>query len=232
MTKSAWDLYKEKNNVSVKKQVERPPVTVNFTKKELAPGIYVYQNVFNNPTALIEDIEDVFGSSWQNGTIFSNNENDPSKIDSNFRDCSVVVIGTPNSTSSEKNDDLHHLITESMLVCYRDYLSSFGMSHNDLTSDNWQVLRYGSGQHFDSHADDGFRFPRTVSITAYLNDNYTGGEIEYKNFKIKYKPEAGDIIVFPANYVYNHKVIPVEVGTRYAIVNWFRWKTMKVDMLA
>jgi hypothetical protein len=233
MTKSAWDIYKEKNNfISNKKEIQRPTILVDFTKKELAPGIFVYQNVFNNSTKLIEDIEDVFGTSWQNGAIISENENEISKIDSKSRDCSVSVISPPSSISSEKNDDLYHLITQSMIACYKDYLLLFGINYNELVSDSWQILKYGSGQHFDSHADDGFRFPRTVSITAYLNNNYTGGEIEYKNFKIKYKPEPGDVILFPSNYIYNHKVIPVETGMRYAIVNWFRWKTMKVDMLS
>jgi predicted 2-oxoglutarate/Fe(II)-dependent dioxygenase YbiX len=88
------------------------------------------------------------------------------------------------------------------------------------------VLRYGVGQKFDQHADDGSLYPRTVSMTAYLNDNYDGGELEYTHFGVSFKPSPGDVIIFPSNYPYQHRVVPVTGGLRYAIVNWFRWSSL------
>lgn len=235
--KNAWQQFKESNknifdNPTIEKdKIFRQPINVNFTKRELVPGIFVYQNVFPDSLSVINMIENIYEGGWQNGNIFSNEDNADMHVNKKFRDCSVVVIQKPTDATPVARDDLYYLVTESLLACYRDYLAHFSMGEHELTPDEWQVLKYGSGQHFDGHADDGFRFPRTVSITAYLNDDYTGGEIEYKHFNLKYKPEKGDVLLFPANYVYNHKVIPVETGLRYALVNWFRWKTMKVDML-
>ena len=89
------------------------------------------------------------------------------------------------------------------------------------SNEGWQILKYGVGQHFVNHVDDSKGYPRTVSMSFYLNDNYEGGEIEFPRFGIQVKPEANQLIMFPSNYVYNHVVNPVTKGTRYAIVGWF-----------
>jgi predicted 2-oxoglutarate/Fe(II)-dependent dioxygenase YbiX len=231
--KTAWQLYKEQNSTApVKKEVVFNPEPINFTKVELAPGVWIYKNVFPSPDDLVAKINAEFESSWQDGQVFSNGDEKKEEINKKFRDCSVVVINKPNEDSSEQRDLLYKLVDHSMRVCLEDYTAMFGMSMNELTGDEWQVLKYGHGQHFDGHADDGFRFPRTVSITAYLNDEYEGGELDYKHFNLFFKPEKGDVLVFPSNYVYNHRVVEVKTGVRYALVNWFRWKTMKVDMLS
>ncbi len=233
MEKTAWQLYKEQNPVSpAKKEIIFNLEPINFTKLELAPGIWIYRNVFSSPDDIVERINKTFDASWQDGQIFSNTDEEKEAINKKFRDCSVVVVNRPDKNSSEDADMLYSIIDHSMRVCLDDYASMFGMNMNDLLGDQWQVLRYGHGQHFDSHADDGYRFPRNVSITAYLNDEYEGGELEYKHFNLFFKPEKGDILVFPSNYVYNHRVMEVKAGIRYALVNWFRWKTMKVDMLS
>ena len=36
----------------------------------------------------------------------------------------------------------------------------------------------------------------------------------------KYDLTKGDIIVFPSNFMYPHKVEPVTKGTRYSYISW------------
>jgi predicted 2-oxoglutarate/Fe(II)-dependent dioxygenase YbiX len=84
----------------------------------------------------------------------------------------------------------------------------------------YELLRYGKGQHFSNHVDDCLRYPRRVSSAYYINDNYTGGEINFPRFNVSYKPKANEMIVFPAAFIYNHSVSEVTEGTRYAVVSW------------
>jgi predicted 2-oxoglutarate/Fe(II)-dependent dioxygenase YbiX len=59
----------------------------------------------------------------------------------------------------------------------------------------------------------------TLSILGSLNNNYEGGEfILFNEYNIKLK--AGQIIVFPSNFMYPHKVLPVKSGVRYTFVSW------------
>ena len=58
-----------------------------------------------------------------------------------------------------------------------------------------------------------------LSIIGVLNDDYRGGDfIMFDNYKIKLK--AGDLILFPSNFMYPHLVREVKEGTRYSFVSW------------
>lgn len=80
----------------------------------------------------------------------------------------------------------------------------------------------------------GYKF--TVTATMYLNDNYAGGGLDFlvgENKLIYYKPEAGDVLVFPAgdpNYLsepgelYRHGVRKAYGSPKYFIRNhWQRY---------
>jgi predicted 2-oxoglutarate/Fe(II)-dependent dioxygenase YbiX len=215
MEKTIWQMYKEKQNKNFLIN-RRTLKEANFLKNEIAPGIWVYKNVFENPKQLIEDLEKSFGNSWTDGAVLS--DENTSKIDKGSRDCSVLTI-------SSSNLDLYNYVEEKMLKCLDDYCLRYNI-FNQLLNDQWQMLRYGNGQKFDNHADDSPMSPRNISITAYLNNDYEGGELEYENFGLSFCPEAGDVLVFPSNFVYTHRVAPVKSGTRYALVNWFTWNNI------
>ena len=61
-----------------------------------------------------------------------------------------------------------------------------------------------------------------LTCTTYLNDNYEGGEVEYyiNGDTIKYKPEKGDILMFPSGLPYYHGVKQVTEGNKYFVRNF------------
>lgn len=69
-----------------------------------------------------------------------------------------------------------------------------------------------------------------LTCTMYLNDDYSGGDISFitntqNNEEIIYKPEAGDILVFPSGHPdyfgesgdYMHAVKEITSGTKYLV---------------
>jgi len=54
----------------------------------------------------------------------------------------------------------------------------------------------------------------------YLNDDYEGGEISFINQDISFKPNSGDLVLFPGNMHYWYSVLPAN-GSRYIIPIWF-----------
>lgn len=82
------------------------------------------------------------------------------------------------------------------------------------------LLRYEVGGFLPAHQDHGVS-SRVLSTVSYLNDDYDGGEIEFKNSKIKIKPPAGSIIFFPSNFLYVHEVHPITNGSRYSLPHWY-----------
>jgi predicted 2-oxoglutarate/Fe(II)-dependent dioxygenase YbiX len=92
-----------------------------------------------------------------------------------------------------------------------------------------QVLRYGAGGLYKAHADadavdDEGRPTRVLdrdgSLLIYLNDGFTGGELEFTNFEFRLRPRPGLLAAFPSDERYTHTALPTLSGVRYAIVSW------------
>ena len=58
-----------------------------------------------------------------------------------------------------------------------------------------------------------------LSCLGVLNDDYEGGEfVMFEDFEIKL--EQGDLLIFPSNFLYPHRVEPVKNGVRYSYISW------------
>jgi hypothetical protein len=79
-------------------------------------------------------------------------------------------------------------------------------------------VKYGPGQHFQEHHDHGYSYNCVVSLVAFPNDDYEGGELAFSIQGVTIKPKAGDLYVFPSNFMYPHRAMPVLSGTKYSMV--------------
>jgi len=117
--------------------------------------------------------------------------------------------------------NIHNQFHILLLAATIPYADRYQLTENFYHED-YNLLRYSTGQEYKAHYDSGTRMGRAISALVYLNDDYEGGEIEFINFKIKIKPQAGMMILFPSNYAYLHKSHPVISGTKYSLVTWIR----------
>ena len=201
---------------------------VTMIKEEIAPGILVYSDVIPNSEDLYKDIEEgmlAANIQWQGASV---KEADDVKVNILTRSTQTIGIPyrgqvqDPNSASMNEVFDLslNNIFFEHCDPVEKDYMNHYGVVCD--WHDVYGVLKYGAGQFFSNHIDDHRDYPRRVSTVYYLNDNYTGGEINFPRFNITFKPKANQMIVFPSNYMYNHSVSPVIEGERYAVVSWLR----------
>ena len=197
---------------------------VKMIKEEIAPGIVLYSNVIPNSENLHKDIEEGMtsvGFNWNAATV---KESEDAVINTKTRDTSTFGIPYKNQIgdSQELNflNKLRNLFFENFDPIEKDYLGSYGIFSE--WHDTYGILKYGAGQQFTNHIDDHPAYHRRVSTVYYLNENYTGGEINFPRFNVTLKPKANQMIVFPSTYVYNHSVSPVIEGERYAIVSWMK----------
>ena len=105
-------------------------------------------------------------------------------------------------------------IKDAVIKCSQEYSERYSLDIGKLTP--LSISKYfegkGMGPHIDSYSDS----PKEVlSIVLYLNNNYEGGELYFKNQNIKIKPEAGSLIAFPSVDPYFHESMPVLSGIKY-----------------
>jgi predicted 2-oxoglutarate/Fe(II)-dependent dioxygenase YbiX len=75
-------------------------------------------------------------------------------------------------------------------------------------------------QHSDlTHNITDLTHPALLSVVGLLNDDFKGGEFIICD-DLNMNLEAGDIIIFPSQFLYPHRVNEVTEGTRYSFASW------------
>ena len=94
------------------------------------------------------------------------------------------------------------------------------------------VRRYHQNSELSYHHDDIILevfpqwFPRRQNILTaniYFNDTseYEGGDLYFPSIDKSFKPSVGDVVLFPSNWMFYHKVTKITSGNRYAGTLWF-----------
>lgn len=107
--------------------------------------------------------------------------------------------------------------TVSML---RHYIARF--PHFRITQDTgFELLRYREGGFFRQHTDAYHEVQRALACSYLLDDDFEGGGFAFFDRARIFTLRKGDALLFPANFMYPHEVLPVTRGVRYAVVTWF-----------
>jgi predicted 2-oxoglutarate/Fe(II)-dependent dioxygenase YbiX len=197
-------------------------------------GLVYYKNIVNDPASLIEKIEELdrkyveaspapYKTSvkpWVPWT-YGDGEN---KLTFNVQ---KFIPQVKNIHESDIYKEEQTFISSELfgaldktLNHYSTELYPFAEKNIKSREHTMHLLRYDETGHLPAHQDQGIS-SRVLSVLLYLNDDYEGGEIEFRHSGIKFKPEAGSVLFFPSNFLYVHEVYPVTRGPRYALPNWY-----------
>jgi hypothetical protein len=190
---------------------------------EIVAGcIAIYKNIWSDSKKIIQTIEDVT-SDPTSGLFFKQavtlGDVEQNKISNQARTNSDLYL----SEQAHKNEEfrkIHNRFYETIFATSKAYKKLMNIEEEIYFTEGFNLLKYKGGQEYTAHYDGGTSSGRSISPILYLNDDYEGGELEFVNFNLKIKPEAGTLYLFPANYPYRHIAHPVTNGTKYAIVTW------------
>lgn len=142
--------------------------------------------------------------------------------------------------------DLFSFLEESKDKYLLKYFELFPLAYNCVW---WKVkghiVSYKKDVYLGSHSDISAEYVygvhqtnnelalrNVISCIVYVNDcvdddnlldgtNFTGGHHYFNYLDIDYSPKAGDIMMFPANYMAAHEVQPVNSGHRVSYLGWY-----------
>ena len=152
---------------------------------------------------------------WKQHYFYSHKTGENSS-NSKELDCSIDPIGTHDQIMMHVWESISQYIKHYNFPWYDGWNGHSKLKYN----------RYKKGTLMTEHCDhitELFEGEKrgipTLSVIGGLNNNYEGGE--FVMFKNKtYKFNAGDIIIFPSNFLFPHKVQEVTKGTRYTYISW------------
>ena len=201
---------------------------------EIYPMVDVYKNLLPDSKKMAEIVKESYESSkgkyylreWDQWSIFgayTQQKHDPNE---------------PREYGQMYDDEKY--LSDSVYAAYSKAIFDYVKRHN-LTLPEGASLLTSSFSKYDTNIDvmnnnmsmqyhtdyvisekdmPGNKF--FLTCTTYLNDDYTGGEIEFllDGETYPYKPDSGDILVFPSGEPYFHGVKTITSGEKFFVRNF------------
>ena len=181
-----------------------------------ADKIFYYKNTIKNCKELVELLEEIqptLGSGnilsrWEKWTASDSAEN---------------LFGWKISSNLE----MYQFATVDAKLIYDIFYTALVFAGNDYAIKNnlpsskpnpLSISKYIEGASMGPHVDDyGIASATTplMSAVLYLNDDYEGGELYFKNQDVLIKPESGSIVVFPSVAPFYHESKEIISGNKY-----------------
>lgn len=115
-------------------------------------------------------------------------------------------------------DDLNSIILDALnkyLETYRELDNDGKIPIIDQTFAFVQkFLHYKENHEFPSHFDSVFG-KQTVTVIAYLNDDYEGGILSYPKHHLSFNPMKGSLVIHPASFAYPHISSKITKGEKF-----------------
>lgn len=193
------------------------------SKEQLGPGIVVYRDVIKPELDIINRLENVLGPvdsgkkyAWQPAYVGYK------QLMPEYRDCNDFKFKKTDIEHDKGEDSLKlQSLWQDVYDAQSPAVDDYRRNYNLMELKYWEAfnfIKYGPKQHFMEHHDHGYSYNCTVSLVAYINDDYDGGELYFRLQNLNIKPKAGDLYIFPSNYMYPHQAKPVSSGLKYSIV--------------
>lgn len=206
----------------VNKRLETQKVNNSIESINLEYGIQLYRNAISkeNCKKVIDLLEGEVAKGLPNLHWHGAHVNGPAGHIAHVRNCYDIKFKKTELghyfPKTQELEEAYDIVDKGINDSLRHYerLWNFNIQYKEA----FNFVKYLSGEYFKLHADHGPFYTCTVSAVVYLNDDYQGGEIEFPRHNLVVKPQAGDIILFPSNFVYEHASLNVSEGIKYSVV--------------
>jgi hypothetical protein len=140
-----------------------------------------------------------------------------SKINMKDDDGWTVAYGVGNVVFFSYEEDFIECVEDinsKLLKYFRNVHDSTGIQN---------IRRLKNKEYMVAHKDFGDSGTNTsivFGVVVYLNNDFNGGEIFYKDLNLKVKPTPGSLLVHTSDIL--HEVLPVTNGERYSISTFIK----------
>jgi hypothetical protein len=187
--------------------------TPTISKEELAPGIVVYKDVIPGHQQLIPYVEHTVGSGMANwDTIkFLGKENQGMTFPfwSEYKD--------PNDFSISFEERMSLVFSGYIGVVEQDYLKTNNLPHKNHSKFVLQKTEKGVSFLLDPKKIKDFS---SVIVFYFLNNDYSGGSIEFLDIGITYYPKENEVLFIPSVEDYAYGISEILSGTKYSVSTW------------
>lgn len=185
--------------------------------------ILYFEDAIESPETLVSRIENCDAVDWQRWL----------DVESNFAYGETKKFLPEDAGDSVQ--DLRHDISDVFIKCATIHsgYSAMGEEEFDFAIEGIQNATFGVNKYFEGkamgpHVDrNDLNLGAHYVVIAYLNDDYSGGEIVFIDQGVKIKPKAGSVLIFPGTKPYVHEILPIQNGRKMLITHHLNTDFMK-----
>lgn len=186
--------------------------------------IFYFKNALQNPAKIVQLIEETEARLTELDVLEPwkawRANNDPDHIFGQQKQTRKACLPTSSAETAFIYSELESAILEAA-KCYEETTgTSVGIPQQ------LSISKYFEGASMGPHVDwdeDHARLEPIVSAVMYLNDDYTGGELHFREQNVTIKPEAGSIVIFPSVEPFFHQSNPIISGNKYmSPIFWYK----------
>ncbi len=178
---------------------------------------WIYVENMLSPKLCNTLISIIKNENWKLHEWYSYKENTTKSMEE--KECSVLF-------ADNMDFEPFHKVGQLVDKVIKNYQNNYDIGEHCSRFSKPRYNRYKEGTQMRKHVDhihsifDGqTKGIPILSIVGVLNDDYEGGEFLFNNdYEVTLK--AGDILLFPSLFLYEHTVKLVKRGTRYSFVSW------------
>jgi Rps23 Pro-64 3,4-dihydroxylase Tpa1-like proline 4-hydroxylase len=119
--------------------------------------------------------------------------------------------------------EIFEILNKTFELVYKKSTDLYDVAINPFRQGRLHVVKFVKGFYLVPHVDTLSSEGNHIASVYYINDDYAGGEIEFPDHKLKIKPKANSLIIFPGNENYVHKVHEIVDNDRYSSAMWFQF---------
>lgn len=192
--------------------------------------IVYFENAVPNIEEIVEIIESLTCESITDWTDWGTGDN---HIYGKIKFLKRSEYNKDDRESRIKSKYVIETLCDTMIQCAREYGDLMGVPDDHIYYGSGILKRYNTtfgvnkynenspmGAHVDLN-DDNFFVQYTIVV--YLNDNYDGGELHFKDHDVTIKPKAGSVAMYPSGHPYLHESLNITNGNKMLITHHLRW---------
>lgn len=125
--------------------------------------------------------------------------------------------------SDSLSKEISEMLNTVFELVYKRSVDLYDVAINPFHKSALHIVKFVKGFYLGPHVDTLSSEGNHIASVYYINEDYTGGEINFPDHKLKIKPKANSLIIFPGNESYLHEVRKIIDNDRYSSAMWLQF---------
>jgi len=120
-------------------------------------------------------------------------------------------------------EEILEMLNRIFEIVYKKSVDLYDVAINPFNKSALHIVKFVKGFYLEPHVDTLSYEGNHIASVYYINDDYSGGEINFPDHKLEIKPKPNSLIIFPGNENYLHEVREILDNNRYSSAMWFQF---------